>query len=109
MNDLEDNPYASPSEPRKSRRRRRWSLAPRLFCWLLGFLALSMASIVAGFQHYHYLQRGFDYRNGDSRELSRLTEPAFYWLIPALGFLAISLIVGVAALVVLAAKIARRR
>jgi hypothetical protein len=109
MNNHEANPYASPTEPGKSRRRKRWSLGVRLLCWSLASFALCMASIAAGVQHYQYLARGYDERLRDSRVLARLTDPAFYWLIPALGFLAISLIVGVAALVVLAAKIARRR
>ncbi|WP_442482916.1 hypothetical protein [Aeoliella sp. SH292] len=109
MNDPQDNPYASPSQPGKSRRRKRWSVGVRLLCWSLGSLALSMASIAAGLLHYHQLSQAFDTRLQDSRELARLTEPAGYWLIPALGFLAISLIVGIVALVVVASKLARRR
>ncbi|WP_252852273.1 hypothetical protein [Aeoliella straminimaris] len=96
-----DNPYASPEKLGSASRpteRRRWLLTTKLALWSLAFFVLTCASVQAGFVHYHYLQRGFDYRNGDSRELARLTESAIYWLIPALGCLLASFLLGIAAI-----------
>lgn len=108
MSELQDNPYSSPSELGKSQHRRRWSLAVRLFCWSLASLAMSVASVLAGFQHYSYLVHGFDFAHGDSHELALLTEPAFYWLIPALIFLATSILFGIASLSALVRNLARK-
>ncbi len=103
MQAQDHNPYSSPKAtdtpagPRK-KGGTRW-VPKTLGMWTLTFFVVANACVVAGFLHYDWLSRDFDYRNGSSEELSRMTSAVGYWLIPTLISLGMSVLLGSAVIV----------
>lgn len=94
------NPFASPSSLADASERIHWTaLIPvKLLLWAALCFGLMVGVLIAGYFHYQFLAAGFNYETGASRELSQLTNTAFYWLIPAIALLAVWLLLTLAAI-----------
>lgn len=100
-----DNPYLAPKATRsRGTKRIAWSLTFKLFLAAVGSVVVSLVCVVAGIATYFRLANGFDYQNGSSRELAKITEPASYWAIPALAALALASLLGMVSCLLLLAK-----